>query len=64
MINLSKTPIKDNTTVNPNEPQPVAIQGDGKKCYEIKSIKDDCIYKVWAHNYKEAVEMLPMIESF
>jgi len=47
MINLSKTPIKDNTTVNPNEPQPVAIQGDGKKCYEIKSIKDDCIYKLW-----------------
>lgn len=64
MINLSKTPIRDNTTVIPNEPTPVAIQGDGKKCYEVKSIKDDCIYKLWAHNYKEALEMLPMIESF
>lgn len=63
MINLSKTHIKDNT-INPNEPTPVAIQGDGKKCYEIKSIKDNCIYKVWAQSYKEAVEMLPMIESF
>jgi hypothetical protein len=63
MINLSKTPIKDNS-VNSNEPHPIAIQGDGKKCYEIKSIKDDCIYKLWAHSYKQALEMLPMIESF
>ena len=64
MINLSKTPIRDNTTINPNEPQPIAIQGDGKKCYKIKSIKGNCIYEIWAYNYKEAVEMLPMIESF
>ena len=63
MINLSKTHIKDNT-VNTNEPHPIAIQGDGKKCWEIKSIKDDCIYKLWAFTYKEAVEMLPMIENF
>jgi hypothetical protein len=46
------------------EPHPIAIQGDGKKCYEVKSIKDDCIYKLWAHSYKEAIEMLPMIENF
>ena len=63
MINLSKTPIKDNS-VNLNEPHPIAIQGDGKKCYEVKSIKDDCIYKLWAHSYKQALEMLPRIESF
>jgi hypothetical protein len=63
MINLSKTPIKDNI-VNLNEPHPIAIQGDGKKCYEVKSIKDDCIYKLWAFSYKEALEMLPRIESF
>ena len=63
MINLSKTLIKDNS-VNLNEPHPIAIQGDGKKCYEVKSIKDDCIYKLWAHSYKQALEMLPMIESF
>jgi len=63
MINLSKTPIKDNS-VNLNEPHPIAIQGDGKKCWEIKSIKDNCIYKLWAFTYKEAVEMLPMIENF
>jgi hypothetical protein len=32
--------------------------------WEIKSIKDDCIYKIWAKTYKEAVEMLGQIESF
>lgn len=63
MLNLSKTLIRDNS-VNSDEPHPIAIQGDGKKCYEIKSIKDDCFYKIWAHSYKEAVEMLPMIENF
>jgi hypothetical protein len=35
-----------------------------KKMWEIKSIKDDCIYKIWAYSYKEALEQLPMIESF
>ena len=46
------------------EPQPIAVQDDGKKCYEIKSIKDDCIYKIWAQSYQEALEMLPRIENF
>jgi len=41
---------KDDNTVN--------------KMWEIKSIKDDCIYKIWAPSYKVAVELLPMIESF
>jgi len=62
MINLSKTPIEDNN-INIDEPKAIAIQGDGKKCYEVKSIKDDCIYKLWAHSYKEALEMLPAIEN-
>lgn len=62
MINLSKTPV--DTTLDPTEPIPVAIQGDGKKCWHIKSIKDDCIYKIWAQSYKEALEMLPRIENF
>jgi hypothetical protein len=34
------------------------------KMWEIKSIKDDCVYRIWAPTYKEAVEMLPIIESF
>jgi hypothetical protein len=64
MINLSKTPIKDNTTINPNEPQPVAIQGDGKKLWIVKSIVDDAEYKIWAETYQQALELLPLIESF
>jgi len=62
MINLSKTPV--DTTLNPNEPSPVAIQGDGQKCWHIKSIKDDCIYKIWAEDYKTALELLSVIEKF
>ena len=46
------------------EPQHIAVQEDGKKCWEIKSIKDDCVYKIWAHTYQQALEMLPRIESF
>lgn len=46
------------------DPSPIAVQGDGRKCWQIKSIKDDCVYKIWAQSYKEALEMLPMIESF
>jgi hypothetical protein len=62
VINLSKTKIEKD--LNLNEPLPVAIQGDGQKCWQIKSIKDDCIYKIWAYSFKEALEMLPRIESF
>lgn len=36
----------------------------GKCLWVIKSIKDDCEYRIWAQTYKEAVEMLPMIENF
>jgi hypothetical protein len=61
MINLSKaTPVN----INPNEPIPSVIQGDGKKMWMIKSIKDDCEYKLWAYTYEEALKMLLMIESF
>lgn len=35
-----------------------------QKLWEVKSIKDDCIYKLWAYSYEEALRMLPMIESF
>lgn len=59
MINLSNSDIP-----NYIGPKPVAVQEDGKKCWEIKSIKDDCIYKIWAYTYTEALTLLPMIESF
>lgn len=51
-------------TIADREPPYIAKQFDGKKLWIVKSIKDDCQYKLWAHTYKEAVEMLPMIESF
>lgn len=47
-----------------HQPVPISEQADGKKCWEIKSIKDDCFYKIWAHTYQEALELLPMIENF
>jgi hypothetical protein len=46
------------------EPQHIQIDADGKKLWIIKSIKDNCEYKLWAYTYKQALEMLPMIESF
>jgi hypothetical protein len=46
------------------EPSPIKVSDDGKKCWEIKSIKDDVLYKIWAHTYQEALEMLPRIEQF
>ena len=46
------------------QPKPVAEQPDGKKCWEIKSIKDDVIYKIWAETYQQALELLPRIENF
>jgi hypothetical protein len=61
MINLSKTNVDQ--YINPSEPIPVAIQGDGKKCWQVKSIKDDCIYKIWAYSFSEALELLPRIEN-
>lgn len=63
MLNLSKTHISDNS-VNTNEPHPIAIQGDGKKCWKIKSsFVDDCEYKIWAYTYQQALELLPLIED-
>jgi len=52
---LNETP--DDTDWNV-EPKPEAIQADGKKLYIIKD------YKIWAYSYKQALELLPMIESF
>lgn len=47
------------------EPPPTEVDvHTGKKMWEIKSIKDDCVYKIWAESYKQALELLPMIESF
>jgi hypothetical protein len=45
------------------EPKPVAEQSDGKKCWEIKSITGDVVYKIWAETYQQALELLPKIES-
>lgn len=46
------------------EPAPVKTDENGKKCWEIKSIKDDVVYKIWADTYQQALELLPRIESF
>ena len=47
-----------------NEPSHIAVSSDGKRCWEIKSIVEDVTYRIWALSYKEALEMLPRIESF
>jgi hypothetical protein len=39
-------------------------QEDTKKLWLVKSVKDDCIYRIWAETYEQALELLPMIESF
>jgi hypothetical protein len=44
---------------NQLDPAPDEVDLDAGKSMWI--IKD---YKIWAHSYKEALEMLPMIESF
>lgn len=62
MINLAKNPIHVTETLK-SEPQPFAIDGDGKKCWKIKSIKDDCEYKIWAMTFAQALEHLPFIED-
>lgn len=46
------------------EPKHHGEQPDGKKLWIIKSIVDDVEYKIWAHTYQQALELLPMIESF
>ena len=47
------------------DPEPITVGNDGKNCWEIKSTtKDDVSYKIWAFSYKEALELLPMIEDF
>ena len=46
------------------EPQPEAVQTDGKKLWIIPSNKDGVDYKIWAHSYQQALRLLPMIESF
>jgi hypothetical protein len=49
---------------NQLEPPPNEISTESNLCmWEIKSIKDDVIYKIWAHSYKEALEILPRIED-
>jgi hypothetical protein len=47
-----------------DEPQPVAEQSDGKKLWIITSNKDGVDYRIWGYTYKQALELLPMIESF
>ena len=59
MLNLSK-----NNTPNYVEPKPVSVDSNGKKTWEIKSIKDDCVYRIVAETYQQALELLPMIENF
>lgn len=51
-------------TETDNEPPYIAVCSDGKRCWEIKSIIEGVTYKIWAFSYKEALEMLPRIESF
>lgn len=53
-----------NFTKAETEPQPEAAQTDGKKLWIIPSNKDGVDYKIWAHSYQQALELLPMIESF
>lgn len=63
MINLSKTNIDEHE--NQLDPAPDKVNTDTNKCmWEIKSLFiDDVTYKIWASSYKEALELLPMIED-
>lgn len=47
---------------NQPEPEPVSEQADGKKLWIVKSTVADVEYKIWAHSYQQALELLPMIE--
>jgi len=51
------------TTMNEG-PMYEAQQSDGKKMWKIKSTKDNVEYKIWAYTYQQALNLLPMIESF
>lgn len=48
----------------PDEPPYIAVSSNGKRCWEIKSIVEDITYKVWATSYKQALEMVSVIEKF
>ena len=39
-------------------PPHIEMQPDGKKLWIIKE------YKIWAYTYEQALQLLPMIESF
>ena len=53
-----------NSSTTDGEPSHIAVSSDGKRCWEIKSLFiDDVKYKIWASSYKEALELLPMIED-
>lgn len=41
-----------------NEPKPISEQSDGKKLWVING------YRIWAYSYAQALELLPLIESF
>jgi hypothetical protein len=57
--------VTDDSDWNYTNISPEEINLETGKClWIIKSIKDDCEYRIWAQTYKEAVDMLPMIESF
>ena len=46
------------------EPEPQAVQADGKKLWIIPSNKDGVDYKIWAFSYRQALELIPLIENF
>ena len=48
----------ENTQTTSNEPQPIKVNDDGKKLYVIDG------YRIWADNYKQALEHLAMIQRF
>jgi len=45
-------------------PKHHAEQADGKKLWIVKSTVGDVEYKIWAYTYQQALQLLPMIESF
>jgi hypothetical protein len=65
-VNWDDTPEYDPTSFTKanTEPQPEAEQADGKKLWIIPSNKDGVDYRIWADSYQQALELLPMIESF
>ena len=45
------------------EPKPHIVE-ENHKIWLVKSIKDDCIYRIYAESYERALDLLPMIENF